>query len=152
MIPALAVGGVTSLIRDRVAGTGVTEAVSVSRSIAVQSEQRINGNQEFIGQHLANLVGSFFSSHASSGSCNRRGVNHAAGARTPLAAVYASVFLLVILSAVDRRAAYLPTAAMAGLLFLVAFDLIDFHHIGTILRTSKAQTAVLLVTLHRNAA
>ncbi len=125
---------------------GLTEAVSISRSIAVKSEQRIDGNQEFVGQGLANVVGSFFSSYASSGSFNRSGVNHAAGARTPLAAVYASVFLLAILVAVASWAAYLPTAAMAGLLFLVAYGLIDFHHIATILRTSKPESAVLLTT------
>ncbi len=125
---------------------GLTEAVSISRAIAVKSEQRIDGNQEFIGQGLANLVGSFFSSYATSGSFNRSGVNHAAGARTPLAAVYASVFLLIILAAISPLAAYLPTAAMAGLLFLVAYGLIDFHHIRAILRTSRQETAVLLVT------
>lgn len=125
---------------------GLTEAVSISRSIAVKSEQRIDGNQEFIGQGLANLVGSFFSSYASSGSFNRSGVNHAAGARTPLAAVYASLFLLLILAVISPLAAYLPTAAMAGLLFLVAYGLIDFAHIRSILRTSRQETAVLVVT------
>ncbi len=125
---------------------GLTEAVSISRAIAVKSEQRIDGNQEFIGQGLANLVGSFFSSYAASGSFNRSGVNYAAGARTPLAAVYASAFLLLILGAVASLAAYLPTAAMAGVLFLVAYGLIDFTHIRSIIRTSKAETVVLLVT------
>lgn len=125
---------------------GLTEAVSISRAIAVKSEQRIDGNQEFIGQGLGNLVGSFFSSYASSGSFNRSGVNYAAGARTPLAAVFASLFLLLILAVVSPLAAYLPTAAMAGLLFLVAYGLIDFHHVRSILRTSKPETAVLLVT------
>ncbi len=125
---------------------GLTEAVSISRAIAVKSEQRIDGNQEFIGQGLANLVGSFFSSYAASGSFNRSGVNHAAGARTPLAAVYASILLLVILAAVSPLAAYLPTAAMAGLLFLVAYGLIDFAHIRSILRTSRPEAVVLLVT------
>ena len=82
---------------------GLTEAVSISRSIAVKTEQRIDGNQEFIGQGLANLVGSFFSGYATSGSFNRSGVNHAAGARTPLAAVFASIFLLIILAAISPR-------------------------------------------------
>lgn len=126
---------------------GLTEAVSISRAIALKSGQRIDGNQEFVGQGLSNLVGSFFSAYASSGSFNRSGVNYAAGARTPLAAVYASVFLLVILMAVSPLAAYLPTAAMAGILFLVAFGLIDFAHIRSILRTSKQESAVLLVTI-----
>ncbi len=125
----------------------LTEAVSISRAIAVKSEQRIDGNQEFIGQGLSNIFGSFFSSYASSGSFNRSGVNYAAGAKTPLAAVFSALFLVVILLMVASLAAYLPTAAMAGILFLVAYALIDFHHIHSILHTSRQETAILTVTL-----
>jgi SulP family sulfate permease len=125
----------------------LTEAVSIGRAIAVSSEQRIDGNQEFIGQGLSNIVGSFFSAYASSGSFNRSGVNYEAGARTPLASVFASVFLLVVLLLVAPLAAYLPTAAMAGILFLVAWGLIDFHHITHIWHTSKIEAAILATTL-----
>jgi SulP family sulfate permease len=125
----------------------LTEAVSISRAIAVKSEQRIDGNQEFIGQGLSNLVGSFFSSYASCGSFNRSGVNYAAGAKTPMATVYASVFLLLILFLVAPLASYLPTAAMAGILFLVAWGLIDFHHIAGIMKSSRSETVILWVTL-----
>jgi SulP family sulfate permease len=125
---------------------GLTEAVSISRSLAVKSEQRIDGNQEFVGQGLANLAGSFFSAYAASGSFNRSGVNYAAGARTPLAAIYASGILVVVLLLVSDWAAYLPTAAMAGVLFVVAWGLVDRHHIASILRTSRAESVVLVVT------
>ena len=125
----------------------LTEAVSISRSIATKTEQRIDGNQEFVGQGLSNLIGSFFSAYASSGSFNRSGVNYESGARTPLATVFAAVFLVVILLLVAPLAAYLPTAAMAGILFLVAWGLIDFHHIHSIWRTSKPEAAILWVTL-----
>jgi SulP family sulfate permease len=125
----------------------LTEAVSISRAIAVRSEQRIDGNQEFIGQGLSNIVGSFFSAYASSGSFNRSGVNYEAGARTPLASIFASVFLVIVLLLVAPLAAYLPNAAMGGILFLVAWGLIDFHHISHIWHTSKAETVILVVTL-----
>jgi len=125
----------------------LTEAVSISRAIAVKSEQRIDGNQEFIGQGLSNILGSLFSGYASSGSFNRSGVNYASGARTPLAAVFASLFLLLILLLVAPFAAYLPNAAMAGILFLVAWGLIDFHHIASIWKSSRTETIVLWVTL-----
>ncbi len=125
----------------------LTEAVSISRSIAIKSEQRIDSNQEFIGQGLSNVVGSFFSGFASSGSFNRSGVNFAAGAKTPLASVFASIFLAIIVLLVAPLASYLPTAAMAGILFLVAWGLIDFHHITSISRTSRGETTVLWVTL-----
>ena len=125
----------------------LTEAVSISRAIAVKSEQRIDGNQEFIGQGLSNLVGSFFSGYASSGSFNRSGVNFEAGAQTPLATVFASIFLLLVLLLVAPLASYLPTAAMAGILFLVAWGLIDFDHIRSISKTSRTETVILWVTL-----
>ncbi len=125
----------------------LTEAVSISRAIATKSEQRIDGNQEFIGQGLANMIGSFFSGYASAGSFNRSGVNYASGAQTPLATVYASIFLVLVLLLVAPLASYLPNAAMAGILFLVAWGLIDFHHIRSIGKTSIAETVVLWVTL-----
>jgi sulfate permease, SulP family len=125
----------------------LTEAVSISRSIAIKSEQRIDSNQEFIGQGLSNLAGSFFSGFASSGSFNRSGVNYAAGARTPLASIFAAVFLALIVLMIAPLASYLPTAAMAGILFLVAWDLIDFHHINSITRTSRSESLILWVTL-----
>ncbi|KAF0166511.1 MAG: high affinity sulfate transporter SulP [Rhodocyclaceae bacterium] len=125
----------------------LTEAVSISRAIAVRSEQRIDGNQEFIGQGLSNIVGAFFSGYASSGSFNRSGVNYEGGARTPLASIFASIFLLLVLLLVAPLAAYLPTAAMAGILFLVAWGLVDFHHIEAIWHTSKAESAILVATL-----
>jgi len=125
----------------------LTEAVSISRAIAVKSEQRIDGNQEFIGQGLSNVLGSFFSSYASCGSFNRTGVNYASGAATPLATVYASIFLVLILLLVGPLASYLPTAAMAGILFLVAWGLIDFEHISHISKTNRSEAVILWVTL-----
>ena len=67
----------------------LTEAVSIARSISLKSGQPINGNQEFIGQGLSNLFGSFFSSYVATGSFNRSGANYDAGARTPFAAALA---------------------------------------------------------------
>lgn len=124
----------------------LTEAVSIARSIGVRSGQHVDGNQEFIGQGLSNLIGSFFSAYVATGSFNRSGVNYEAGARTPLAAAFAGIMLMGLVLLVAPYANYLPNAAMAGILMLVAWGLIDFHHIGVILRTSRAEAAVLAVT------
>ncbi len=146
--PALSLGVVKQLGANALALSllALTEAVSIARAVAVRSEQRIDGNQEFIGQGLANIVGSFFSSYASSGSFNRSGVNFEAGARTPLAAAFSSVFLAAIVLLVAPLAVYLPVAAMAGILFLVAYGLVDFRHIRGIARTSRSETVVLAAT------
>jgi SulP family sulfate permease len=126
---------------------GLTEAVSISRSIALRSEQRVNGNQEFIGQGVSNIVGSFFSAYASSGSFNRSGLNYEAGAKTPLAAVFAALMLMAILLLIAPLARFLPIPTMAAVLFIIAWGLIDINAIKTILRTSRSETAVLAVTL-----
>jgi SulP family sulfate permease len=125
---------------------GLVEAVSIARSIAVKSEQRIDGNQEFIGQGLANLIGSFFSAYPSSGSFNRSAANYEAGAKTPLAAIFAAGLLVLIVLAVAPLAAFIPVASMAAILFLVAWGLIDGRHIATIGRASRGETAVLAGT------
>ncbi len=130
-----------------VAMLGLAEAVSIARAVGTRSHQRVDSNQEFIGQGLANMVGSFFSSYASSGSFTRTGVNFDAGAKTPLAAVFAAAALLLILLLIAPLTAYLPIPAMAGVLLLVAWNLIDGHHIATIIRTSRQESAVLAVTL-----
>jgi SulP family sulfate permease len=124
----------------------LTEAVAIARSVAIKSDQRIDSNQEFVGQGLSNLAGSFFSGYASSGSFNRSGVNFASGARTPLAAAMSALFLLVIVLLVAPLAAYLPVPAMAAILFIVAWGLIDFHHIGEIFKRHKRERIVLALT------
>ncbi len=137
----------TASIAVAITMLGLTEAVSIARAIAVRSEQRIDGNQEFIGQGLSNLIGSFFSAYASSGSFNRSGVNYEAGARTPLAAVLSAVFLLLIVLLVAPLVQFLPVPTMAGILFMVAWGLIDIKQIRGILRTSLPESVVLGVTL-----
>jgi SulP family sulfate permease len=129
-----------------VAMLGLAEAVSIARSVSTKSEQRIDSNQEFIGQGLSNIVGSFFSSYAASGSFTRTGVNYEAGARTPLAAVFAAATLTGILLLIAPLTAYLPIASMAGILLLVAYNLIDTHHITSIVRTSLPETGILVAT------
>ena len=124
----------------------LTEAVAIARSVAAKSDQRIDSNQEFIGQGLSNIAGSFFSGYASSGSFNRSGVNYASGAKTPLAAAMSAVFLLLIVLLVAPLAAYLPVPSMAAILFIVAWSLIDFHHIAEILKRHKRERIILAIT------
>ena len=129
-----------------VALLGLIEALSIGRSIAAKSHQPIDGNQEFIGQGLSNIIGSFFSSYAGSGSFTRSGINYQSGALTPLSAVFSALFLALLLLLIAPLTAYLPIAAMGGIILMVAYHLIDVHHIRTIMRTSKEETAVLLIT------
>lgn len=124
----------------------LTEAVSISRAIAVKSGQHIDASQEFVGQGLSNIAGSFFSGYVATGSFNRSGVNYSAGAKTPVAAIMAGVLLMAIVLLIAPLVGYLPNAAMAGVLFLVAWGLIDWHHIFQIFRSSYRETGVMMAT------
>lgn len=124
----------------------LTEAVSIARSLATRSGHGIDGNQEFIGQGLSNIVGSFFSAYVATGSFNRSAINYEAGARTPLAAVFAGALLVGVALVVAPLTAYLPKAAMAGILLLVAWGLIDWRHIRQVIRASRAEAAILGIT------
>ena len=125
---------------------GIIEALSIARSIAVNSGQHIDGNQEFVGQGLSNIAGSFFSAYASSGSFTRSGLNYDAGAATPLASIFSAIFLAGIIVLVAPLTAWLPLPAMGGVIIVVAFKLIDVRHIREILKSSKSDALVLLAT------
>lgn len=146
--PDLSLNTIRDLAPVALAATllALTEAVSIARSLAARSGQRIDGNQEFLGQGLSNLVGSFTSSYVATGSFNRSGVNYEAGARTPLAAAFAGVMLMALMPLVGPWGSFLPNAAMAGILFLVAWGLIDFHHIHLIIRASRSETGIMATT------
>jgi SulP family sulfate permease len=124
----------------------LTEAVSIARSLAARSGQHIDGNQEFIGQGLSNIVGSFVSSYVATGSFNRSAINFDSGAQTPLAAVIAGALLIPIVLLVAPLLAYIPTAGMAAILFVVAWGLLDFRAIAKIIRSSGAESIVLWST------
>jgi SulP family sulfate permease len=125
---------------------GLVEAISIGRSVSLKSGQRIMGNQEFLGQGLGNAVGSLFGGFASSGSFTRSGVNYNAGAQTPIAALIAAVLVLSTILFVPQLTAYLPIPAMGGAVMLIAWNLVDTHHIKEILRFNRSEAGVLLVT------
>ncbi len=125
----------------------LAQAVSVARAVATKTGQRLDGNQEFIGQGLSNIAGAFTSSFPTSGSFNRIWVNVEAGARTPLAAAFSGLWLMLLLLVLAPLAALLPFATMAGLLFIVAWGLIDFAQIRSIARTQTSEAWILAITL-----
>ncbi|MGL1932808.1 MAG: SulP family inorganic anion transporter [Desulfotalea sp.] len=125
---------------------GLVEASSISKSIATKSNQQLEQNQEFIGQGLANMIGSFFSCYAASGSFTRTGVNYSSGAKSPLSAIFAAVILLSIVLLIAPYTALLPTSAMAGIIFIVGLGLIDFKAIKEICSHHPKALASFLTT------
>jgi SulP family sulfate permease len=124
----------------------LAEAMAIARAVALKNGDKLDGNQEMLGQGLANLAGAFFSSYPSSGSFNRSGVNVHSGARTPMAAVCAAIFLIVILMLVSPYVTLLPLCVVSALLFVVASGLIDVAEMRRIWRLEPDQRVPLLVT------
>ena len=152
-IPPMAVPEMSfEIVRDLSQGAfalaliGLLEAVSIARAISLQSHQSLNSNQEIIGQGLSNMVGSAFSAYMGSGSFTRSSLNLEAGAKTPLAAIFAAVALLLLVLLLSPLFAYIPIPAMAGLIMLVAWKLIDFREIRHILTTSPSESVIFVVT------
>jgi len=125
---------------------GLIQATAIARSIAVKSKQNLDSNQEFIGEGLSNIVGSMMMCYASSGSFTRSGINYDSGAKTPMSAIFAAISLALILLLVAPLTAFLPIAAMSGIILLVAYNLIDFKLIKEYAVTSKGEFGVLVVT------
>jgi len=142
----------SQVIRDLAPGAmalgllGLVEAVSIARSIATRSGQRIRGNQEFRGQAFSNIIGSFMSSYATSGSFTRTGVNYESGATSPLAAIFAALALAIIILVFAPLAAYITLPSMAAILLVVAWNLIDWQHIEVIFRAGRNEHMVFVVT------
>lgn len=123
-----------------------TEAMAIARALAMKRNDTFDANQEFIGQGLANVGGSFFSAYPSSGSFNRSGVNLAAHAQTPLSAICAALFLIIILIFISPLAEYLPYAVIAALLLAVAWSLIDHRQIQHEFRSGAKEWVPMVIT------
>ena len=129
------------------------QSISIAKAVAARSGQAIDANREFRGQGLSNVVGGLFSSYVSCGSLNRSLPNLEAGARTPLAAVFASAWLLALLALTAPLLALIPMPAIAALLLLVAwslFDLAGWRRLWTFSRSDfaiAAATAIATVSL-----
>ncbi len=125
---------------------GLVEAMSAARSIASQTGQRLNSNQEFIGQGLANIASGFFSGYAGGGSFTRSAVNHAAGARTSMASAFSGLFVLIGTLLLAPLAAYVPRAALAGVLIVIAYGMIDRKEIARIWKAAPGDVLIMVIT------
>ena len=123
------------------------QAISIAKTVALHSGQRIDANREFRGQGLSNIIGGFFSSYVSCGSMNRSMPNLQAGARTPLASVFSALLLLGLVAVSSPLLAQIPMAALSALLLLVALSLLDFARWRQLFNLSRTDFGVALATM-----
>ncbi|UCF02801.1 MAG: SulP family inorganic anion transporter, partial [Deltaproteobacteria bacterium] len=125
---------------------GLMEAVSIAKSIAGQTHQRLDVNQEFVGQGLSNLAASLFSGYAGSGSFTRSAVNFRSGGKTPMSGVFSGIAVAVVILLAAPLASKLPVAGLAGVLMVVAYDMVQKEDIKRAVRCTRADGLVLIVT------
>lgn len=101
------------------------ETYSVGKAISAETKQKVNVDQEFIGQGLANLIGSFFQSYLVSGSFSRSAINFATGAKTGISSVVSSLVVVLALLFLTPLLQYIPKTALAAL--VISAVLLLFH-------------------------
>ena len=125
---------------------GLVEAVSIAKSIADQTRQRLNVNREFIGQGLANIAASLFSGYPGSGSFTRSAVNFRSGGKTPVSGIFSAVAVAATILLAAPLAAKLPMSALAGVLMVVAYDMVRKEDIARTVRATRSDAVVLIIT------
>ena len=125
---------------------GFMEATSISRALAAQSREKLNPNQELIGQGLANMVGSFFQSYTVSGSFSRSAVAAKSGARTGFYAIVSAVGVIITMLYLTEYFYHLPQSVLAAIVMSAVFGLIDFKSLRHAWRVNRSDGVVGLAT------
>jgi len=100
------------------------ESIAMANALAAQTKQRIDPNQELIGQGMANIGGSFFQSYPACGSFTGSAINMQAGAKTGFAMVFNGLFVVVTLLFFTPYLYHLPKATLAVIILLAVTSLI----------------------------
>jgi len=129
-----------------VALLSLVERISVAKALGIATGQRVDSSREFVAHGLASIAGGFFKAIPSGGSPSRSAVNYNAGARTRMAASLSGVFVLLAVLAFSRLIGFIPTAALAGVVIVSAYKMIDRHHIKLTWQSRWSSRIVLSVT------
>ena len=125
---------------------GFMEATSISRALAAKSREKLDPNQELIGQGLANIVGSFFHSYTVSGSFSRSAVAAENGARTGLYAVISAFGVVLVMLFLTEYLHHLPQSVLAAIVMSAVFGLIDFKSLRHSWSVRRSDGIVGLIT------
>ena len=130
-LPTFDLAALSQLISAAVAIAliGFMEAISIAKAMATRTRQRLDSNQELVGQGLANIVGSAFGSYAVSGSFSRSAVNIGAGARTGFSSVVTGLMVVATLLWFTPLLYYLPQATLAAVIMMAVIGLVNVRAI-----------------------
>lgn len=125
---------------------GFMEAISIAKAVAAKTRQRLDPNQELIGQGLANLVGSFSQAYPSSGSFSRTAVNANMGATSGLSAVFTTLIVGLTLLFLTPLLYHLPQAVLAAIIIMAVGGLVNIEAIKHAWHAHKHDGTAAIVT------
>jgi len=125
---------------------GFMEAISIAKAMAARTGQRIDPNQELIGQGMANIIGSFGQSYPTSGSFSRSAVNLQSGGITGFSNVLSSLFVALTLLFFTPALYFLPQAVLAAIIMIAVIGLINIKSFVHAYKTQKYDGVIAIVT------
>jgi sulfate permease, SulP family len=147
-MPPLGLDAIMSLLSAAliIALVAFMESISMAKAMATQSKQRIDPNQELIGQGLSNIGGAFFQAYPACGSFTGSAINLQAGAKTGLAMVFNGLFVAVTLLFLTSYLYHLPKAVLAVIILLAVTSLVTPAALKHTWQASRLDGVVAIVT------
>ncbi|HEX3503803.1 MAG TPA: SulP family inorganic anion transporter [Xanthobacteraceae bacterium] len=147
-LPILSLGKVLEMLPAAVSFTLLGSIESLLSAVVADSMtgRRHRSNAELVAQGCANIASGLFGGICVTGTIARTATNVRAGARGPIAGMTHSLFLLLFIVVAAPLAAYIPLAALAAVLSVVAWNMAEKHQFATLLRASRGDAVVLLAT------
>lgn len=149
-LPDLQLSAVVDLIGPAftIAMLGAIESLLSAVVADGMAGTRHNPNQELIGQGIANILAPLFGGFAATGALARTATNVRNGATTPLSSVVHAITLIGVILLLAPLAADVPLAVLAAILFVVAWNMSELHHVVKLVQHApRADAVILLVTL-----
>ena len=147
-LPKFDIGVILQLISAAITISliGFMEAISIAKAMATKTRQKLDANQELIGQGIGNIVGSLSLSYPTSGSFSRSAVNISAGAITGFSSVVTSVIVVVTLLWLTPLLYHLPQATLAAVIMMAVVGLINVSAVKHAWQANKQDGIVAVVS------
>lgn len=129
-----------------IATLGLLEAIAMAKAIAAHTKQKLDINQQCLSEGLANLTGSFFQCIPGSGSLTRSAINQQAGCVTQWSGVISAAAVAAIVLAFAPHARFIPKSALAGILMVSAWKMVDWKALRYYTRTSRFDRVLVAAT------
>ncbi len=147
-LPAWSLQKMTEMLPAALSFTLLGSIESLLSAVVADSMtgRRHRSNAELVAQGVANIASGLFGGICVTGTIARTATNVRAGARGPISGMAHALFLLLFIVVAAPLAAYIPLAALAAVLAAVAWNMAEKHQFATLLRASRGDAVILLVT------